>query len=279
MHPPKRHRRLRSCRRRPAAPTALKSRAAPSCSPFQPPRSIAAASDGAELAASSTASGRDARLPAQSLGFNGAQENLEKSTQSLEQTFATGGAGCARSRTGSPYEGESLSLQYAHHLAELRQGVVDENRRNELTDTQFEIEKARKAAELAERKAATLAANASADQLRKEIELENARRTMNEVRGHRRETGFDGDTADDDDPPAFRAALACERERQTITRARDRKLKAILDTVGGDESKLTGEQIGTMEAIKEASLRAERAFDLEQATGAIFPEGDEEQSR
>lgn len=34
-----------------------------------------------------------------------------------------------------------------------------------------------------------------------------------------------------------------------------------------------------MEAIKEASLRAERAFDLEQATGAIFPEGDEEQSR
>lgn len=39
--------------------------------------------------------------------FNGAQENLEKSTQSLEQTFATGGAGCARSRTGSPTRGRA----------------------------------------------------------------------------------------------------------------------------------------------------------------------------
>ena len=225
--------------------------------------------------------------------FNVAQENLEKSTQTLEQTFATGAAGLRALQNRLAYEGESLSLEYAHHLAELRQGVVDENRRNELADTQFEIEKARKAAELAEareaarsaavlaeRKAAALAADASADQLRKEIELENARRTMNEMRGRRIETEFDGDAGDGDDPPAFREAHGPAK------RSASRSFAPV--TVGSrpssTRSAATSRSSPTSRSKRWKRSRKRRSAPnapliLEQATGAIFPDRDEEESQ
>ena len=114
--------------------------------------------------------------------FNGAQEHLEKTTQSLEQTFAHGAADLVKLEQQLAYEEESLSLQYARNLAALRQAVVDENRRTVLADTQFEIAKAKQAAQLAEsreqaryaevlaeRRAAAKAAEATAEQLQQEI--------------------------------------------------------------------------------------------------------------
>lgn len=212
--------------------------------------------------------------------FQGAQEQLEKSTQALEQTFARGAVELRKLQNELSYEEESLNLEYARHLAALRQSVVDEKRRNALADTQFQIAEAKQEAELAEARAKAIEARARADRaertaaVRAEAESAEAERVLHQKRAARARalhSYLDAEQHGEAVPSEVEEAAAKTQRRQEIRRWREQERAKLLDPVGGDESKLDAATQDRLDEIDQTADHASMLADERAAMAVVFP--------
>lgn len=173
-----------------------------------------------------------------------------------------------------------MNLEYARHLAELRQSVVDEKRRNALADTQFQIAEAKQEAELAEARAKAIEARARADRaertaaVRAEAEFAEAERVLHQKRAARARalhSYLDAEQHGEVMPPEVEEAAAKTQRRQEICRWREQERAKVLDPVGGDESKLDAATQDRLDEIDQTADHASRLADERAATAVVFP--------
>jgi hypothetical protein len=140
--------------------------------------------------------------------------------------------------------------------------ITKEDKEIQLQRKREERAQAHANVEFAER---TAGATAEAAAVAKETELEEARRKLEKARVAEEETP--AAAPDDGLPPEMAVHLRNTQRRRSFEATAARRTREILDSVGGDESRLTPEQLDEIDDFREAAEKAK--VDLDKASATV----------